>query len=104
MRIDHSEEGFYSDSISVVYNPNKFILDFKQSTPKIDQIQGKNQQTIVVKHKTVLLDAKFAKIFLKTLKRALDGYEKKYGKIKVPKKKKKKEEQVVVSKDESYIG
>ncbi|MBN2042872.1 MAG: DUF3467 domain-containing protein [Candidatus Aenigmarchaeota archaeon] len=103
IRIDHSDEGFYTDSISVVYNPNKFILDFKQTVPKIDQVEGKSQQTIVVKHKTMLLDAKFAKIFLKTLQNAMDGYEKKYGKIELPKKQKQKEEAVVV-KEESYIG
>ena len=104
VRIDHSDEGFYSDSISVVYNPNKFILDFKQTVPKIDQIEGKSQQTLVVKHKTMLLDVKFAKIFLKTLQHAMEGYEKKYGNIELPKKQKNKEESVVVSKDESYIG
>jgi len=104
VRIDHSDEGFYTDSISVVYNPNKFILDFKQTVPKIDQIQGgKNQQTLVVKHKTMLLDVKFAKIFLKTLQHAMEGYEKKHGKIELPKKQKRKEESVVV-KEESYIG
>lgn len=104
LKIDHSEEGFYSDSISVVYNPSKFVLDFKQITPKIDQMQGKSQQTVVIKHKTILLDSKFAKIFLETLKKAIDGYEKKYGKIEVPKKRKKKGETTVVSRDEGYIG
>lgn len=104
LKIDHSEDGFYSDSISVIYNPSKFVLDFKQITPKIDLIEGKGQQTLVVKHKTILLDVKFAKIFLDTLKNAVEGYEKKYGKIHLPKRKPEKQESVVVTKEESYIG
>jgi hypothetical protein len=103
IRIDHSEEGFYSDSISVVYNPNKFVLDFKQTTPKVDQIHGKSQQTLVVKHKTILLDIKFTKIFLETLKKAVEGYEKKYGKIEVPKRRKAKPSKPITE-SESYIG
>lgn len=106
MKIDHGPEGFYSDSVSIVYNPNKFILDFKQISPRIDQIQGKPQQTLVVKHNTLLLDPAFAKIFYETLKKSIDGYEKKHGKIKTPKKQKivQPQEDMVSSKTDSYIG
>ncbi|MCD6590447.1 MAG: DUF3467 domain-containing protein [Candidatus Aenigmarchaeota archaeon] len=105
IQIDHSEGGFYCDSISVVYNPSKFVLDFRQTTPRIDQIHGKNQQTLAVKHKVILLDVKFAKVFLNTLKSAVQGYEKKYGEIKLPKAKKtKKKAEIVDAKDEEYIG
>jgi hypothetical protein len=105
MKIDHGSEGFYSDSVSIVYNPNKFILDFKQISPRIDQIQGKSQQTLVVKHNTIFLDPSFAKIFFETLSKSVKGFEKKYGKIKTPKRPKQKPvEEVVTSKDESYIG
>lgn len=105
LNIDHSSPGFYSDSISIIFNPSKFILDFKQSTPRMDSIQGKEQETIAVKHNTVLVDAKFAKSFMETLKRAVTNYEKKFGKIDLPKKKKKKEEsKEVVASASSYIG
>jgi hypothetical protein len=107
LNIDHGGPGFYSDSISIIFNPSKFILDFKQSTPRMDSIQGKEQETIVTKHNTILIDARFAKSFMETLKKAVDNYEKKFGKIELPKKPKVKEtkkEDLVASADESYIG
>jgi hypothetical protein len=105
VQIDHRESGFYSDSISIVYNPSKFILDFKQNTPRIDQVHGKSQETIAVKHKVIILDVKFAKIFLSTLKKSIEGYEKKHGKIEIPKiPKKPGKSEVVTGKEEGYIG
>jgi hypothetical protein len=107
VQIDHRDAGFYSDSISIIYNPSKFILDFKQSTPRIDQIQDKQQQTIAVKHNVIILDIKFAKIFLETLKKSVDGYEKKHGVIKLPKVSKKvvkADTEIISGKEEGYIG
>lgn len=105
IQIDHRDEGFYSDSISIIHNPSKFILDFKQNTPRIDQIQGKSQETIAVKHKVIILDPKFVKIFLNTLKKSVDGYEKKHGKIELPKARKNAQKSEVVSgREEVYIG
>ncbi len=105
VQIDHREEAFYSDSISIIYNPSKFILDFKQNTPRIDQIHGKSQETIAVKHNVIILDVKFAKIFLNTLKKSVEGYEKKHGEIKIPKTTKKSGRGgVITSKEEGYIG
>ncbi len=104
VNIDRSEEGFYTNSISVIYNKAKFILDFKQSIPRIDTIHGKNQESIVVKHKTVLLDAQFARIFLETLRKAIEDYERKFGKIKTTKKKIKSEKSIVSTNVSSYIG
>ena len=105
IQIDHKENGFYSDSISVIYNPSKFILDFKQTTPRIDQIHGKAQQTLSVKHKVIILDVKFAKIFFESLKKSIEGYEKKYGEIKLPKRMKKPtKSDVITGKEDVYIG
>jgi len=105
VQIDHREDGFYSDSISIIYNPSKFILDFKQNTPRIDQIHGKSQQTVAVKHKVIIMDIKFAKIFLETLKKSVEGFEKKHGAIKLPKETKKPvKAEVVTGKEEGYIG
>ena len=105
VQIDHRNEGFYSDSISIIYNPSKFILDFKQNTPRIDQVHGKSQETIAVKHNVIILDVKFAKIFLGTLTKSIQGYEKKHGKIETPKiPKKASKSQVVSGKEEGYIG
>lgn len=105
VQIDHRENAFYSDSISIIYNPSKFILDFKQNTPRIDQIQGKSQETIAVKHNVIIMDVRFAKIFLNTLQKSIEGYEKKHGKIEIPKPTKKKgKTEVVTGKEEGYIG
>lgn len=105
IQIDHRESGFYSDNISIIYNPSKFILDFKQVTPRMDHIHGKPQEVLAVKHRVIILDAKFAKIFLDTLKKSVEGYEKKHGEIKVPKISKKPEkDDVVTSREEVYIG
>jgi len=105
IQIDHRENAFYSDNISVIYNPSKFILDFKQITPRMDHIQGKPQETLAVKHNVIIMDTKFAKIFLNTLKKSIEGYEKKYGEIKIPKTQKKPEKsEVLTSKEEVYIG
>jgi len=105
IQIDHRENGFYSDNISIIHNPSKFILDFKQVTPRIDYIHGKSQETLSVKHRVIILDVKFAKLFLNTLKKSIEGYERKYGEIKVPKTTKKPgKSDVVTSKEEVYIG
>lgn len=105
IQIDHRENGFYSDNISVIYNPSKFILDFKQITPRMDHVQGKAQETLAIKHRVIILDIKFAKIFLNTLKKSIEGYEKKYGQIKVPKAMKKPaKSEVITSKEDVYIG
>jgi hypothetical protein len=105
VQIDHRKEAFYSDSISIIYNPSKFILDFKQNTPRIDSVHGKSQETIAVKHNVIILDVRFAKIFLNTLKKSIEGFEKKHGKIETPKVTKKKGRSAVVSgKEEGYIG
>ena len=99
------KEAFFSDSISIIYNPSMFILDFKQNTPRIDQIQGKSQQTVAVKHNVIIMDVRFAKIFLKTLQKSVEGYEKKHGKIETPKiPKKKGKTEIISGKEEGYIG
>lgn len=104
IKIDHSEAAFYTDNITVSHGPSKFILDFKQSTPRIDFVGGENQHTMVVKHKTILMDAPFAKIFLKTLESAVKKYEKQFGKIKIPKQEKKKSSKKIAQTGSHYIG
>jgi hypothetical protein len=106
VNIDHGDAGFYSDSISIIYNPSKFVIDFKQTSPRIDTIQGKSHESLVVKHKVILLDTQFAKVFLETLKNAVSNYEKKFGPIKMPPKAKtqKTAPTTLTSSEGSYIG
>ncbi len=104
IQIDHREPGFYSDNISIIYNPSKFILDFKQVTPRMDHIHGKSQEVLCVKHRVIILDVKLAKIFLNTLQKSIEGYEKKHGKIEIPKMPRKPAKSEVVASEEGYIG
>lgn len=91
MKINHAEEAFFTDNVTVFHNPSKFVIDFSQMIPRFDNIGGKVQQVFVVNHKTVVMDPGFAKILLKTLEKNVKNYEKSFGGIKVPKKRKKKD-------------
>lgn len=85
VNVDHSEAVFFTDNVTVWHSPQKFILDFMQASPRFDQIGEESQQTIAVKHKTLMMDPTMAKVFLGVLKENLEKYEKNIGKISVPK-------------------
>lgn len=88
VNIDHSGAVFFSDAVVVSHGPNKFVMDFSQTTPRFDFIVGQRQQSLVIKHKTVILDPQIAKDFFNVLKSNIEKYEKSFGKIKPPKPKK----------------
>lgn len=96
--MDHTEPAFFTDNVTVWHNPSKFVIDFIQASPRFDQFGDKNQQTIAVKHKTIMMDPALAKIFLNVLKENVGNYEKKVGKITVPKRKKQKKGMASTSK------
>lgn len=105
VEVDHSEDAFFADGITVTYGPNKFVLDFKQTTPRVDFVHGDNQRTMVTKHDTLLVDVKFAKMLKKMLENSINKYEEKFGEIKIDKNPKKKEDKDSVStEDTGYIG
>ncbi|MFH0929144.1 MAG: DUF3467 domain-containing protein [Candidatus Aenigmatarchaeota archaeon] len=85
LKIDHNNDAFFTDNVSVLHNPNKFIIDFSQTVPRLDNINGKMQQTFTIKHNTVILDPQFAKSFADILQKNVKNYEKKFGKIALPK-------------------
>jgi len=103
VKIDHKDEGFYTDNVTVFHNPKKFVVDFSQTTPRFDNVNGKVQQTFVVKHKTLIMEPTFAKIVLKTLEKNIEKYEKDFGKIGLPKRPKKSKKKVAESATR-YIG
>jgi len=110
VNIDHGES-FFVNSISIINDPSKFFIDFRQTTPRTDHIEGKEHVSIVVKHRTVALDPILAKDFLRILKENVEGFEKQFGEIKVPKmpknmkQQKKNVSKTTVSSDhERYIG
>lgn len=104
IRVDHSEYAFFTDNVTVLHNPNKFIIDFSQTIPSFDNLGGKVQQTFIIKHKAVMLDPPFAKILLDTLQQNIKKYEKKFGKIKLPKKRKAKKKIESTAEGTRYIG
>jgi hypothetical protein len=86
VNLDHSEAGFFTDNVTVWHSPQKFVIDFMQASPRFDQIGEESQQTIAVKHKTLLMDPMLAKVFLSVLRENIEKYEKNIGKISLPKK------------------
>lgn len=83
VNIDASKESFYANNLAIFNNPNEFVLDFAQVTPRMDIIDGKQVLTYVVKHNSIVLEPKQAKMVLNLLKENVEKYEKKFGKIEV---------------------
>lgn len=101
--IDASNKPFYSDSVSVLHNQNQFIMDFKQTTPRMDVVGVEQKINFVTIHDTVVMPPMVAKSMLDILKDSVEKYEKNFGKIKLPKQKKQKETKAETVND-SYIG
>lgn len=96
--IDHGEAVFFSDNVTVSHNQNKFIIDFSQTTPRFDNIAGNMQQSLIIKHKTIMVEPQFAKIIMDLLDKNLKKYENAFGKIDLPKVKKKRKAKIDKSK------
>jgi hypothetical protein len=107
--IDHNEPSFFSDELTVSHTESKFIFDFKQTTPRFDRIGNDLQQSLAIKHKTIVIDPVVAKSMMNAIKDNLANYEKQFGEIKLPKEKKtkgKKTPDVITegSSSATYIG
>jgi len=106
VNIDHSEPGFFTDSVTISHNPSKFILDFVQVTPRFDRMGSEMQQSLAVKHKTIVMDPIMAKNIIEILKENLNKYEKNFGEIKIQKNNFKAKSKPIEYSEESarYIG
>ncbi len=105
MHVDLGREVFYANNITVFNNQNEFIIDFSQTTPRMDLIEGKQVLSYVTKHNAVILSPLQAKVFLQILKDNIDKYESQFGKIQVPKRKRRKKDKLgILQKFSSYIG
>ena len=108
INVDHGEPVFFSDNVTVSHNQSKFIIDFSQTIPSFDNVGGNMQQTFIIKHRSVMIDPQFAKIFSDLLQKNVKKYEKNFGKIKIPKdissKKKIVESEKAIEKSLRYIG
>lgn len=76
---------FFADEVSITNNPIKFILDFKNSAPRIDIRAEQGSIPIKITHNTVMMDAFLAKRFHELLGEHLKKYEDEFGVIEVPK-------------------
>jgi hypothetical protein len=90
VNINHGD-AYFSDSVTVADNPDRFIFDFKQSSPRFDQTapnSPEQQTTIVMKHNTIVVSSQLAKVLHDMLGERIKQHEKMFGKIQKPAKKK----------------
>lgn len=84
MSANHGD-AFFSDNVTVANNQAKFILDFKNTTPRFDPAnpeQTEQRTSVVVKHNTVVIDVQMIKTLHTILGDRIKEYEKQFGKIK----------------------
>ena len=102
--LDHSDVGFFTESVTIAHKPGKFIFDFTQVVPKFDQIGGEVKQSLSIKHRTVIMDPELAKSMLSILGENLKTYEKNFKKIKTTKIKTKTKPSEYTEDTMKYIG
>lgn len=100
LSIDHGGEAFYTDSLTIMHGQSKFVIDFKQVTPRLDQIGNDEQQTLKVVHNPILMEPQAAKVLLKVLEENIEKYEEEFGEIEVPERK----QDESMGSDHDYIG
>lgn len=99
-------DAFYCDGVTIAHSPTKFILDFKQRTPRFDPSEQGEEVTLMVKHNVVVIDTDVIKNVFQSLKDNIAKYEKEYGKLKSakPVKIQKEGNKESVEPSSSYIG
>ena len=99
-------DAFFCDGVTIAHSPTKFILDFKQRTPRFDPSEEGEEVTLMVKHNVVVIDADVMKSVFESLKDNIAKYEKQYGKLKKPKTQavKKAESAENIEPSSNYIG
>ena len=86
VNIDSGGPGFFSDFVTIFHNPRNFIIDFQQTTPRYTRIGNeKPQQTMYVRHNTIILNPQVTKELLKVLNENMEKYENKFGKLEIKK-------------------
>jgi hypothetical protein len=105
VNINHGD-AYFSDSVTVADNPDRFIFDFKQSSPRFDQTapnSPEQQTTIVMKHNTIVVSSQLAKVLHEMLGERIKQHEKMFGKIPKPTKRTQSVTQASTAKP-SYFG
>ncbi|MFQ5474685.1 MAG: DUF3467 domain-containing protein [Candidatus Nanoarchaeia archaeon] len=83
----HIDEGdtFFTNEVSVNFNPIQFFADFKCVAPRVDLRTKEGEININIKHNVVAFDPYHATQIHKLLTESIQNYEKKFGKIEKPK-------------------
>lgn len=76
---------FNADAATIMHGEGSVVIDFKQSTPRLDQVEGDVQHTMITEHNAVVLQPRLAKVLLNLLEENIANYEEKFGEIEVPK-------------------
>ena len=88
-------DAFFVDSITIADNEERFVLDFKQTSPRFDPLsldQPDQQTSIVIRHNAVILNASLAKVLYDLLGERIKQHEKMFGTIKKYQKKQKEKD------------
>ncbi|MCK5176089.1 MAG: DUF3467 domain-containing protein [Candidatus Aenigmarchaeota archaeon] len=105
MSFDHNEPAFFSNEVVVSHVKNEFIIDYKQNLPRNDIMNGENIMTLAVKHKPIVMRPELIKSFFNILKENINGYEKKFGEIKIPEvKSQQKNKSISSAPNTNYFG
>jgi len=105
VEIDNKSEAFFADFIAVNHVRNQFALDFRQTTPRVNPSPDKrNVQSLFIRHNAVVISPVLVKEFMNILKKNIEEYERKFGKIQIPKPKENTREDSEQSADTSYVG
>lgn len=77
-------DNMFAHETTVTFNPTQFVFDFKSITPRVD-MRNKEGHSLVIRHNVILMEPFQAKGMIDLMKRVIDDYEKKFGKIEKPK-------------------
>ncbi len=75
---------FNADSATIMHGRGSFVVDFKQTTPRLDKIDDSAQHTVITEHNAVVLQPQMAKVLLNLLKENIANYEETFGEIELP--------------------
>lgn len=82
-KADHGEP-FNADSATIIHGEGSVVIDFKHTTPRVDQVDDEVQHTVITQHEPIVLDPQMAKVLLNLLQENLSNYEDKFGEIEIP--------------------
>ena len=77
-------EAFFSNEVSINFNPGHFFIDFKCVSPRIDP-RNQSGATFALKHNVVILEPFAIKEMARMMQEIISRYEKDFGKIDKPK-------------------